>query len=94
MTKAKLTELYKNWNRKVGKAYFEDTTLEELKELCVEFGDGNRWCSWQICLEKIILGGNSRAITRAFMLYEKHNKIEANWYTLAEIAKATNNCES
>ena len=91
MTKANLKEMYKGWSQEICKNYFEDTTLEELKELCKEYGDGHKWCSWDKCLEEIIKGGNQRAITRAFMIYERYmtNRIRMKEYE--KIAIATKN---
>ena len=93
MTKAQLKEKYLEWNKKIGKAYFEDKTLNALQDLCVEYGDGKRWCSYRRCLEEIIKGGNAMAISRAFGLYETNNKNEAQMDAMKDLAIATKNFE-
>jgi len=91
MTKASLKEMYKEWTGKVCEAHYNDNTLEELKDLCEKYGDGHRWCSWQKCLEEIIKGGNNSAITRAFMVYDRHMKIDTEHDVWIEVASKTNN---
>ena len=92
MTKATLKEMYAKFNNEVSTAHYNDTTLEQLQDLCEEFGDGNRWCSWERCLEEVIKAGKSKgAITRAFMLYNEKIENEAEFRVLLRIATATNN---
>lgn len=91
MTKATLKQMYMEWGNEIALNRQTDTSLEELKDLCVQYGDGNRWCSWDECLKKIIEGGNSGAITRAFMIYKRHMEIDTKYNTWMEIAAKTNN---
>jgi len=91
MTKAKLKELYKDWNIEINTAYHEDTSLKELMDLCESHGDGRRWCSWQKCLEEIIKKGNSGAIIRAFSIYDRYQQIQGAHEAWTKVARATNN---
>ena len=91
MTKKEIrTRLQKKFNDKMN-ADYHDNTLDELKDLCATYGDGSRWCSWSKCLEEIIKGGNSGAITRAFMLYEKHLTIDAEANLMCDIVDELDN---
>lgn len=91
MTKATLKNMYQERVNEVWNNKWNDTTLEELKELNVKYGDGHKWCSWDMCLQEIIKGGNSTAIDRALQIYQKHIEIKTLSDEYTRIAKSTNN---
>lgn len=57
----------------------EHETLETLKGMCETYGDGNRWCSWRACLDKIAeaSGIESLEYRRAEGVYERFIKASA-----------------
>ena len=91
MTKAKLQEKYKEWNRNIGildrKA---DEAFTELQELNAEYGTGERWCNAFMNLKGLI--GTAKE-TRAEMLYNQIQQARGQMESLRELALATNNFE-
>ena len=57
----------------------ENETLKTLKGMCETYGDGNRWCSWKTCLDKIAeaSGIESLEYRRAEVVYERFIKASA-----------------
>lgn len=91
MTKGQVKEIYRDWNGEITGASQQDNSLNTLKDLCEGFGDGNRYCSWEKCLEEIIKGGNRGAILRAFQAYNYHMTIEGAGEALKRLALMTDN---
>ena len=91
MTKGQVKEIYRDWAGEIYGAYHENTTLENLKDLCEKHGDGRRWCSWEKCLEEIIKGGNRSAILRAFQEYNFYMQIQGANDAVRDLAIKTNN---
>lgn len=91
MTKAQVKEIYRDWAGEILGASQEDKSLENLKDLCEKFGDGQRWCSWDKCLEEIIKGGNRGAILRAFQEYNHNIELQGARDAVRQLAKMTDN---
>lgn len=91
MTKKELKEKYTEWNKQISALdKRQDEIWEELKDMNVKKGDGNRWC----CLEKLVeeltkVGKGYWAIGKVSEYYKIEGKKEA----LKELAIATNNFE-
>lgn len=91
MTKAKLQEKYKEWNRNIGILNKRaDEAFNELKDLNEEYGTGERWCDAFMNLKGLI--GTEKEI-RALTLYNQIQQARGQMDSLLELAKSTNNFE-
>ena len=93
MTKAKLKEAYQTVLRKAWDEHFHDDTLNNLQELCFRYGDGHKWCNYEMCLTAIIQGGDKKAIQAALTQYRIHSEREGAMNTMTDLAEKTNNFE-
>ena len=91
MTKAQLKEKYKEWNQAItaleGR---EEQIFHELQELCLEKGDGHRWCSIHRLAEELIKKGRTH---RTMQLVAEYYEICGRQEALRDLAIATNNFE-
>ena len=89
MTKSQMKEKYTEWNINItwlNKRKYE--IFNELQELCVEKGDGHRWCSLEKLIEGLIKTGNTR---KTLNLIEEYYKIEGQNEALEKLSIMTNN---
>lgn len=92
MTKAKMKENMSVVNRKVSTEYCTNQYLKELQTLCVNYGDGHKWCSYDKCLTEIIKNCCDESIIRkALNLYTKYIECKAKWDMLTDVLVATDN---
>ena len=93
MTKAQMKEKFSEINREVSIAYHENNLLEALQNLNAECGDGNKYCSADLCLMGILKHNNMHTLyaDKALNLYHRYTVINARWDMLIEILHATDN---
>lgn len=91
MTKRQLKEKYTEWNKEITELDTRKTEIfRELQELCVERGDGKRWCGIEKLVEELTKTGN---IYKAMNLVSEYYQIEGQQDALRKLAIATNNFE-
>lgn len=92
MTKVQMKENISKLNRQITKEHSEDNTLSQLQELCENYGDGHKWCSWTECLKQILRNSaDKQVVDKAIDLYSQHCIIQANYDMLTDVYLLTNN---
>lgn len=91
MTKGKLKELYNAWNKEITLEYQNDNSLDELEQLCSNYGDGHAYGCYEKCLIEVIKGGDKKATAKALLIYNKHIKAVTRNDELMRVAIATDN---
>lgn len=76
MTKTDIIKGIKDTRNEIFERRCTDDSLQELQELCQQYGDGNKWCCYEKCLTEIIKGGNEKAIDKAMDAFERFFKIQ------------------
>ena len=97
MTKATMKNNFAKINKEVthNKMVAYDSRFRQLQTMCEKYGDGNKWCSAQMCLEEIIKNSptNAHVIAQAFQLYNEMQEYKAKFDMLTATLEATNNFE-
>jgi len=89
MTKAQLKEKYLEWNREIGALDDRKTEIfHTLQDMCVEKGDGHRWCSLEKLVEELVKKG---CIYQVMPLISEYYMISGKHEALMSLALATDN---
>ena len=77
-TKAEMLQIVADESKTAFNGTYEDGSriLNELQELSFKVGDGHMWCSYEACLESIMMSAEATDAdrTKAMMLYAEYNQ--------------------
>ena len=94
MTKAKMKENFSKINREIAKEQYDNKYLEQLMDLCEQYGDGRRYCSVDHNVLEISKNcKDEKIIEKALNLYRRYFEINAKFEMLTDTLRATNNFE-